>query len=141
EAAVADPALGQEAESDVRVRHRGLPAAAAVARRPGVRAGAARADGDRAGRVAPRDRAASGADLGDVDRRYADQLARSAQQARADRERGAHLVLLRPRDAAVLDEGGLGGRAAHVEGDRVGVAELAGERERRDDAGGGAGLE
>jgi hypothetical protein len=141
DAPVPDPAFGHQAERDVRVRHRGLAAAAAVARRPGVRARAPRPDGNRSGLVAPRDRAAAGADLGDVDRRDADQLARPAQEARADRERRPDLVLLRPRDAAVLDERGFGGRAAHVEGDRVGATELAGERERRDDAGSGAGLE
>ena len=54
---------------------------------------------------------------------------------------GADLVLLAERDAAVLDQRRLRGRAAHVERDHVLVAELLARAQRRDDARGRAGLQ
>ena len=116
-------------------------AAAAVAGGPGRGARAARPDLQAARRVEPGDRAAARADLGDVDRRDPQQLARAAHQPAAGRQRAADLVLAAARDGAVLDQRRLGGRAAHVERDRVREAEPLRDAERRDDAGGRARLE
>ena len=102
---------GQAAEDQVRVGHRRLGAAAAVARGSGVGARALRADAQRAAAVHPADRAAAGADRVDVDHRQADR---------------------QPRDLALHGELGLGAalgeeervaaRPAHVEahGGRLG---------------------
>ena len=126
--------LRDETERDVRVGHGRVVPAEPVARRPGHGPGAPRADADGACLVAPRDRPAARADLGDVDGRDADELARPAQKPRAGRERRADLVLLAAGHAAAFDERGLGSRAAHVERDRVLVTKRPGQRQRSDDA-------
>jgi hypothetical protein len=132
---VADRAGRDEPEQDVRVGDGRLVAAEAVARRAWHGARAPRPDVQALRRVEPRDRAAAGADLGDVDRRDPDQLAAAAEQAAPRRERGADLVLVAARDTPSLDQRRLRGRAAHVERDRVVVPERARQRERCDDAG------
>ncbi len=129
------------AEHDVGVGHGRLDPAEAVAGRAGRRARAARADVQAAGLVEPGDRAAAGADLGDVDRRDADQLAAAAKEPAARGEGRADLVLLAERYTAVLDQRSLRRRASEVERDRVLVPEGLRERERRDDARGRAGFQ
>ena len=71
----------------VRVGHRRLRAAPPVAGRPGLGAGAARSDLERAGRVDPGDRAAAGADLDDVDDRHLDRVARRTPACARSRSR------------------------------------------------------
>ena len=139
--AVRNGALGDEAEHDVGVGHRRLDPTASVAGRPGIGARAARADLEPAGRVDPRDAAAAGADLGDVDRGDPQQLARTADQPAARGHRAADLVLAAARDRAVLDQRRLRGRAAHVERDHVREPELLGDAAGGDHSRGRAGLE
>ena len=122
------------AEQHVRVGNGGLHAAAPVTGRAGDGARAPRPDVEAARLVDERDRAAARADLGDVDRRDADQLAAPAQQAAAGRECRSDLVLLAARERAVLDQRRLRRRAAHVEADHVLVSERARERGCGDDA-------
>jgi hypothetical protein len=74
-----------------------------------------------------RDRAAAGADLDHVDHRRLDRQAGALGEA--VHARG--LQHRRDLGAAVLDQAGLGGGAAHVEGDHIGLpAELAEQRGR-----------
>ena len=79
--------------------------------------------------------AAAGADLGEIDRRHLQRVARAGQQPRADHDAGADGILLGARDLAVLDHRGLGRRAAHVEGDDLlellGARPAPGRRPRR----------
>ena len=128
-------------EGDVGIGDGWLQPAEAVAGRPGKRTGAAWPNLETPGGIEPREAASARADLGDVDRRDANELAAAPQESAPGRERGADLVLLAARDAAVLDQRGLGRRPAHVERDHVPVAEPLGEPERGDDTGGGARLE
>ena len=110
--APAEEVVGVEAsEQEVRVRHRHLAAAAAVADRTGLRPGAARADAKEAARVDPRDRAAAGTDRLDVDQR--------------DRRRQSPLDLVLRRVAllAADDDADVGARAADVERDHVLLAQ------------------
>src|SRR5262249_39306489 len=65
------------AEDEVGVGHRGLPAAEAVAHRPGIGPGAVGPDLQEAERVDARDGAAAGADLDHLDHRNADGQARA----------------------------------------------------------------
>ena len=106
----AEEAVGAEpAEHQVGVGHGRLRAAAAVAGRAGHRAGALRADAQRAVLDA-RDRAAAGADLENV---HHGDLHRQRLVVAADqRLRGGQRL-------ALVDDAGLGGGAAHVEGDGV----------------------
>ena len=103
----------EQAEDDVGVGHGRRLAAVTVGRRPRARAGRARADPQRAARVAPGDRAAAGADGVEVEHRQRDRAA-------ADRP-AAGLA-----GAAVLDHADVARRAAHVEAERVGL--VRGER-------------
>ena len=105
----------------------GSAAAEAVAGRTGRGAGALRADAQ-AALLHPRDRAAAGADLENV---HHGDLHRQRLVVAAD-QRGAGGERL-----AVVDDAGLGGGAAHVEGDRVLKPERTAERLGADDAGGG----
>ena len=103
----------------------------AVTRRPRRRAGALRPDAQ-AAVIDARDRAAAGADLEDV---HHGDLHRQRLVVAADqRLRGGQRL-------ALVDHAGLGGGAAHVEGDGVVDAERVAERLRADHAGGRAGLE
>ena len=73
---------GEVAEQQVGVGHRRLGAAAAVTGGPGLGAGRARADPQRAAGVAPADRAAAGADRVDVDHRQLDRCGRRSGASR-----------------------------------------------------------
>ena len=117
----------QVAEDDVGVGDRGLGAALAVGGGAGVGAGGLRADAQRLGQLGHvRDRAAAGADRADVDAGGADGEV-------------ADLGLAADPRGEVLDEGDVGGGAAHVEGDQVAVAALLGDPHRAGDAAGRAG--
>src|SRR5262249_57443741 len=96
-------------------------AAAAVAGGPRVGARAARPDMQPAVFVTPRERAAAGADLDDID--YGE-LHRLAGEFVAD-----HVAFGDRRDS-YGDQRGLGGGAAHVEADRLCGAELPGRMAR-----------
>ena len=108
-------------EDEVGVGHRRLGAAAAVAGRSRLGTGRARADAQRAARVAPADRPAACADGVDVDHRQRDRPA-------------ADLAARRLAHRAVLHDADVARRAAHVEAQEVGLARPAREQRR----GGGA---
>ncbi len=138
----AEERFGAEpAEHEVRVGDRRLLAAAAVRGWSRLGAGADRADAQRAARVDPGDRAAAGADLGQLDDRRADRVARATRRAGARLRDRPDVVLLGDLRRPAADEPDLGRRAAHVERDRVGQPELAGEVAGRDDPGGGPRLD
>ena len=125
--APAEEVLGVEAtEQEVRVRHRHLAAAAAVADRAGLRPGAARADAKEAACVHPGDRAAAGADRLHVDERH------RRRQPPLDLELGRVALL------AAGDDAHVGARAAHVEREHVLLAQRSGEALARDHAAGRA---
>ena len=92
----------ERSEDEVRVRHRRGFAAPSVGRGPGIRAGALRADRERAEPVDPGDAAAAGADREDV----------ALREVHGVSGRVATKPHLR---VAVDDEAHIGGRAAHVE--------------------------
>ena len=119
----------------------GRRAAAAVAGRPRAGAGAPRADAQRAARVDPRLAAAARADLDQVDHRRADRVAAAPALAERRHRLRAHLHLGGEPQPPVLDQPDLGGGAAHVEREHVGVAVRRGHRPGRDDARGGPGLD
>src|SRR5262249_13911357 len=79
-----------------------------------------------------RDRAAAGADLLDVDHR---DLHRQPGGIATDERAAGHQHL------AVMDDAGLGGRAAHIEGDRVLEPDAVAQRLGADDARRRSGLE
>ena len=105
------------AQHHVGVGDGGRRAALVVADRTGRGAGALGTGLQRAAGVDPDMRAAAGAHLGEVDRRHLERVAGAGQQPRADHDAGADRIFLGARDLAVLDHRGLGGGAAHVEGD------------------------
>ena len=115
------------AQHHVGVGHRRVLSAESVGGRPRHGAGAAGTHLESAGRVDPGNASTTGADLGDVDARHPEQLPGAAQQPGSHREVGAHLVLPAEGHPAVLDQGRLGSRATHVEGDGVLDAELPGQ--------------
>ena len=88
----------------------GSLAAVPVADRAGRGAGAFRPDAQRAASRRARDAAAAGADLLNIDHR---DLHRQARGVAADQRAAGH------QHVAVMNDAGLGGRAAHVEGDGV----------------------
>ena len=114
-------------EQKVRVGDGRARAAAAVADRPGIGAGALRSDLQHPGLVDGDDRAAAGPDGAHVDHRH------MHRQPVGEGELGGHLG-----DAAA-DERDVGRGAAHVVGDRVLDLCLRQRRRGRHDAGGGAG--
>ncbi len=117
----------------------GLRATEAIGRRSRVGAGAGRPDLQRAARIDPGDRAAAGADLGQVDDRHADRMAGAVHPALGVGG-AADFILGRHRDFVADDHAGLRRRAAHVEGDQVGATELTSGQGCGDHAGGGAGF-
>ena len=127
-------ALVEVAEQQVAVGDGGLGAAAAVADRARIGAGALRPDAQRAGAIDPGDRAAAGGDLGQVDHRHADRMAGAVHPAVAAGA-AADLVLGRRLVLAVADQARLGGGAAHVEGEEIAAAGLPRHQRRGDDAG------
>ena len=128
----AEEAVGAEAaEHEVGIGDGRRGAAERVAGRPGRRARALRPHAQRA-MLDARDRAAAGADLENIHHR---DLHRQRPVVAADqRLRGGERL-------ALVDHAGLGGGAAHVEGDGILDAERVAERLRADHAGGRAGLE
>ena len=110
------------AQGCVRVGYGGLRSAQVVAGGTGRSPGAPRAHAQRTARVEPGDAAAAGADLGDLDRRHANDLP-SAAAARVAHA-AANVVFGRFKRLAVLDQRCLGGGAAHVKGDEVALARL-----------------
>ena len=129
----AEEAVGAEpAEHQVGVGDGRLGAAEAVADRPRRRAGRFRAYSQCVADLDAGDAAAAGADLLDVDHRH---LHRQAGGIAADQRRAGH------QHVAFVDHAGLGGGAAHVEGDGVGNVDGIAQRLGADDAGGGAGFQ
>ena len=126
----------EPAEHDVGVGHGRLDAAAPVTDRARVGARALRPDAEQPARVDPRDRAAPGADLDEVDDRRPHRVARERHAADPRARVAADVVVLRHRRPAVLDQADLRRRAAHVEGEDVGPAERLAEVRRGDHAGG-----
>ena len=122
----------EPAEHQIGVGHRRLLAAAAIGHRAGDGTRALRADPQRVAGLDAGDGAAAGADLVDVHHRNLDRQRAlvAADQRRAGRER-----------PAFADHAGLGGGAAHVEGDGVAHAELRADRLRTDHAGRRAGFQ
>ena len=80
------------------------------------------ADLQRTPLVQPDDASASRADLGDVNRRQFKSVTPSGDEPAGERNPSADLVFIRPDEFAVLDQGRLGGRSAHIEGNYVRVA-------------------
>ena len=115
----------EPAEHHIGVGDGRLGAAAAIADRAGIGAGALRADLERADVVDPGDRAAAGADLDHVDHRQHHRMAAGI---------AADVIAGRQRRLAVADQARLGGGAAHVERDDVGIAERDADPRRGDDA-------
>ena len=103
------PVGAEPPENEIGVGDGRLRAAEPVAYRAGLRARAFRPDMQRA-HLDARDRAAAGADLLDVDHRN---LHRQPGGVAADERAAGHQHL------AAMDDAGLGGGAAHVEGDGV----------------------
>src|SRR6266849_2314202 len=120
--APAQEELGVEvAEQQIGVGHRGLAAAQVVAGGAGVGARAVGADLEEPHAVDARDRAAAGADLDHLDHRHADRPPRALLEAVGAR----HLELAPDERHAVVDDARLGGRAAHVERQKLRLAALA----------------
>ncbi len=121
----------EPAEHKIGVRHRRLGAAKSVAGRTRRSARALRAKPQRTV-VDARDRAAAGADLENIHHRdlHRQRPLITADQRRARRQR-----------LAAMDDAGLGGGAAHVEGDRVVDLQRAAQRLRADDARGRPGFQ
>ena len=137
--APADQPAGIEIpQHQIAVRDGRRGAAAAVTNRARIGAGALRADLRRAAGVQPADRAAAGADLGQIDRRQFQHVAGADQQPRSGHHAAADLDRLGAQDLAVLDQAGLGGGAAHVEGDDPRLVQPPRQRRTADDARGGA---
>ena len=99
------------AQQQVGIGHRRPGAAAAVADRPGVGAGALRSDLHQAHGVDPGDAAPAGADLDHVDRRHRHRKAARARESPGPR----HLELVGDRHRPVADEARLRRRSPHVE--------------------------
>ncbi len=124
-----EKALGVDApENEIGVGHDRVERALAVGGRPRIGTRALRPDMDAADGIAPGDRAATGADLHDIDDRELHRLARGF---------AADHIALFDRGRAVGDQAGLGGGAAHVEADGALEAEHAGEPSGADHAGDG----
>src|SRR3546814_1830555 len=79
---------------------------------------------ERAAGVDPDDRAAAGPDLGEVDRRDLQRIARAGEQARAHHDAAADLVFQAARHLAGLDQRGFCRGAAHVERSEEHTSEL-----------------
>ncbi len=126
----------QVAEHGEGVRQRRLLSSASVTDGAGGCAGAAGADARTAERVDADDGATAGADLRHVDEGQLDRVAAALDEPAREVDAAADLVLGRPHGLAVLEHGGLGGGAAHVEGDDVGAARVPGQLRAGDHAGG-----
>jgi len=109
------------AENEVGIRDRRLLAAQPIADRTGLRAGALRADLQRAQAACARDAAAAGADFHQVHHRHLDGEAAAFLEAL----HAPDFETLHHRRDAALDEAGFRGRAAHVEAEHLGAVEQA----------------
>ena len=118
----------QVAEHDIRVGHGRLGAAQCVACRPRNGSGAARPHCDAADRVDRHHRAASRADLGNVDHRQLERVAPALRGPARRRHPGAHLVVARVPEPSALDQRTLRGGPAHVERNRVAATDAARQR-------------
>ena len=115
------------AQDEVCVGDRGARAATAVAGRPRLGAGAVRPHLEKPQGVHPGDAAAAGADLDHVDDRDLDGKA----AALAEAVDPVHLELPGLQRIAVLHRAELGGGAAHVEGEEIGIARALPQSGRR----------
>src|SRR5713226_88455 len=134
----AEKEIGIEiSEHEVRVGHRWLAAAQAVAGWSGVRACALWPDLEQAHVVDPRDRPSPRTDFDQFDR------GRQQREPRTFLETGraSDLELKRDERFATVDDARLGRGATHVEGKQAMLLDEAGETRRRDDAGGRARLD
>ena len=123
----AEKTIGSEtAQQQIGVGDRRFGTATAVARRSRLGAGAARSDVHGVAVLDTRDRATAGADFENVDGRHLDR--QRAIVAADQRMTGS-------QRAAIKNDAGLGGGAAHVEGDRVVHSERMTQRLRADNAG------
>jgi len=115
----------QAAEQKIGIRHRRLAAAEAIAGGTGGGARALRTNPQRP-LLDPRNRAAAGTYLENVHHRDLDRqrLVVAPDQGGTGRER-----------LPVVDDAGLGGRSAHVEGNRIPASKRAAKRLRPDHAG------
>ena len=126
------------AQHDIGVGHGGMPAAAAVAGRAGLGAGALGPDRDALQRIERGDRAAAGADLDHLDHRDAHRQAAALQEAGG----AVDLESARGVRLAVVDQADLGRGAAHVEGERRASRRARAAIPRREDrAAGRAGFD
>ena len=130
----------EPAEDEVRVGDGGLGPSFSVAGGGRIGAGALRADPEHVARVHPGDGAAARADLDEVDDRGANGIAGPLGAVLGPGGR-ADLVLLGDARGAALDEAGLGGGAAHVEGQDVVEPEEVAEMGGDDDPRGGSRLD
>ena len=125
------------AEQQIGVGHGRRGAAAAVAGRPRIGAGAVRPDGDPLQPVDAGDRAAAGADLDHLDDRDAQWQAAALLEAVDPRDlEGAVGLRLQ-----IVDQADLRGRAAHVVGQHLVEPALPGDLGGEDRAAGGAGFD
>ena len=122
----------QPPEDQVGVRHGRLGAALPVAHRSGRGTSTLRSDAQAPAGFHPRNAAAAGADLLDVDQGNLD---RQAFLVAADHDIARHHHLTTQHHT------GLGGSAAHIEGDGIGQAQALAHRSRADHARGRAGFE
>ena len=131
-------AIGIEtAERRIGIGDGGLGTATAVARRAGNAAGGVGADLEATQRIQSRNRAAAGADFDKFDDGNAHRQAGALNEAIGTRD----LELARPLQLQVVEQGELGGRAAHVEGNGLAGIVLRGDCARQDSAAGGTGFD
>ena len=131
----------QVAQQHIGIGYRSVLAAQPVAGGARVGAGAQRPDAQGAAAVHGGDATAASADLCQVNGRDAQDVAAAAQQPVADADAAADLVFRCLEHLTVLDDGGLGGGATHVQGHQVGHLEATSQVEGPHHAGCGAGLD
>ena len=129
------------AENQVGVGHRHLRPAGAVADGAGYGACALRTHVRRPSPVDPEDAAATCSHFGDVEGRDPDREPSPLDEQATLVHPATDLVLGSFEGLAVLDQGSLGGGAAHVERDHVGFPEPGGEGPGGDHARGGTRLD
>ena len=125
------------AQEEVGVGDRRLLPARSVAGRARIGARAVRPDLQETHAIHPRHRAAARPDLDQLHHRHPDREAGALLEAVGARD----LELAREERLAAIDHAGLGGGAAHVEGEQPVQAHLPGAARRRERARGGARLD
>src|SRR5262249_62315034 len=108
---------------------------------PGPRPGAPGAQGAPPRAVHADDAPAARTHLRDVDGGHAEKIAAALVEPAPLGHASADLELARALDLVGLDDGGLGGGAAHVDADHVALADAPGQGGGGDDAGRGAPLD